>query len=126
MYHGMNSGVPSMGRAIVVANKDPDQLGRVKVRYPWLGSSNSNVPSDWAYVCQPLASKEAGSYFIPEKGDEVLVCFENGNLDTPIIIGVLYNQKAHPPASGRSEDFNSSGNNYLRYIKTRSGHLLCF
>jgi uncharacterized protein involved in type VI secretion and phage assembly len=126
IYEHFKSGVPPLARALVVANQDPDKLGRVKVTYPWLGKANAEVPSNWAYVCQPLASKDAGTFFLPEKGDEVLVFFEGGNLDSPIIIGSLYNQKAKPQASGRTDDHNASGKNQLRYLKTRTGHLLCF
>jgi uncharacterized protein involved in type VI secretion and phage assembly len=126
MYEHFKSGVPLMARAIVAANQDPDQLGRVRVTYPWLGAVNSEVPSNWAYVCQPYASKEGGTFFLPEKGDQVVVFFEGGNLDSPIIIGTLYSAKTKPQASGRTGDFNAAGKNNLRYIKTRSGHLLCF
>jgi uncharacterized protein involved in type VI secretion and phage assembly len=126
MLKTFNSGVAPLARAIVVANQDPESLGRVKVTYPWSGSANAEIPSNWAHVCQPYASKEGGAFFIPEKGDEVVVFFEGGNVDTPIIIGTLYNAKTKPKASGRSGDFNASGKNHLRYIKTRSGHLLCF
>jgi uncharacterized protein involved in type VI secretion and phage assembly len=126
MYQNFKSGVPLMARAIVVANQDPDKMGRVKVTYPWMGSENSQVPSNWAFVCQPFASKEGGMVIIPEKGDEVVVFFEGGNMDTPIVIGTLYNSKAKPPASERSGDMNASGKNTLRYFKTKAGHLLCF
>jgi uncharacterized protein involved in type VI secretion and phage assembly len=126
MFQNINSGVPVIARALVVANQDPDHLGRVRVTYPWLGHSNSQGASNWASVCMSYASKEGGAYCLPEKGDEVLVGFENGNLDSPVIIGSIYSKKTQPPASGRKDDFNSSGRNALRYVKTRSGHLLCF
>lgn len=126
MLKQMNSGLPVLARAIVVANQDPDQLGRVKVNYPWRGKQNTESPSEWAQVCLPLASKESGFFYLPEKGDEVLVFFEGGNLDHPVILGSFYGKKAKPGPSGRAGDFNANGKNTLRYLKTRTGHLLCF
>ena len=45
----------------------------------------------WARLSQPWASKEYGSIFIPSPDDEVVLSFEGGDPDLPIIIGSLYN-----------------------------------
>ena len=103
--------------AIVTNNKDPDNLGRVKVQYPW---SVENDESYWARISTPMSGNEMGVYFIPEVDDEVLVAFINGNIEYPIIIGSLWNQTDIPP-----ED-NSNGENNIRKIKSRSGHEIIF
>jgi uncharacterized protein involved in type VI secretion and phage assembly len=63
---------------------------------------------------------------LPEVGDEVLVYFENGDLNSPIVVGTLYNAKAAAPQSGLPGDGNSDGQNNLRFFKSRTGHLLAF
>ena len=74
-----------------------DDLGRVKVRFPWLpaGTDEENS-SAWIRVSQNLPAGTPGS-FLPEVGDEVLVAFEHGDPDRPIVLGALWNGKKKPP-----------------------------
>src|SRR5262245_16193614 len=102
---------------IVTNNQDPDKLGRVKVRFPWLSESDE---SWWARVATPMAGKDRGAYFLPEVDDEVLVAFEHGQVDHPFVIGCLWNGKDDAPES------NADGENNHRTIKSRSGHVLRF
>ncbi|MEJ2366105.1 MAG: phage baseplate assembly protein V, partial [Deltaproteobacteria bacterium] len=80
--------------------KDPENLGRVKVDFPWLGeaaeavsikSDDDRAHSFWARIAVLMAGKERGTYFIPEVDDEVLVAFEHGDMDRPFIVGGLWN-----------------------------------
>ena len=102
---------------IVTNNNDPDRLGRVKLRFPWLGAS---IESDWARVAAPMAGNGRGLYFLPEVEDEVLVLFERGDVRVPFVIGALWNGQDQAPA------VNSDGKNALRVIKSRKGHLIRF
>jgi len=80
---------------IVTANHgDPDGLGRVKVRFPWLAK---DAESAWARIATLMAGNNRGSYFLPEVNDEVLVAFEHGDLRYPYILGALWNGKDKPP-----------------------------
>ncbi len=119
----MNNG---FHRAIVRENADPEKLGRIQVEYPWFQGDSSERPSEWVEVCLPYASQNAGFWFLPEKGDEVLVYLENGSLDHPIILGALYSKKHPTPKTGKSGDGNANDKNDLKAIVTRSGHTLCF
>lgn len=91
-------------------------LGLVKVQIPLLGMKESN----WARIASFMAGKERGAFFLPEVGDEVLVAFENGDVNKPFIIGALWNGKDTPPEK------NSDGKNNIRVIKSRSGHIFEF
>ena len=122
----LNPGLREFARAIVLANKDPDNLGRVRLEYPWLGASSAKLPSEWARLCLPYASKDSGLLALPEIGDEVLVFFDNGNMEAPIVMGVLYNERNRPPRADRDGDQNSRDENNLKFIRSRTGHLLCF
>ncbi len=101
---------------IVTNNSDPDGLGRIKVRFPWLSSSTE---SHWARVATLMAGNDRGLYFPPEIDDEVLVVFERGDVHFPLMIGALWNGKDKAPAA-------NDGKNSLRVIKSRSGHLIRF
>jgi hypothetical protein len=78
----------------VVDNMDDQNLGRVKVMFPWLAAS---YVSAWARTVQ-IGASEAGSGFlwVPEIGDEVLVGFDRGDIDHPYVLGNLYNGVVQP------------------------------
>jgi uncharacterized protein involved in type VI secretion and phage assembly len=99
---------------VVTNNQDPDGLGRVKVRFPWLSDEDE---SHWARVLTPMAGNQRGLYFLPEVDDEVLVAFQHGDIHFPYILGALWNGKDKPPES-------NDGANNLRTIKSRSGHII--
>jgi uncharacterized protein involved in type VI secretion and phage assembly len=100
---------------IVTNNQDPDGLGRVKVKLPWLSEEDE---SHWARVLAPMAGNERGLYFLPEVDDEVLVCFEHGSVEFPYVLGALWNGKDKPPET------NDDGKNNKRTIKSRSGMII--
>jgi uncharacterized protein involved in type VI secretion and phage assembly len=100
---------------VVTNNQDPDGMGRVKVKFPWLSDADE---SNWARVAVPMAGKERGFYFLPEVDDEVLVAFEQGDARFPYVLGALWNGKDAPPVK------NDDGKNNIRVIKSRSGHVI--
>ncbi|HEY4189964.1 MAG TPA: VgrG-related protein [Candidatus Limnocylindrales bacterium] len=75
---------------VVTDNDDPDQFGRVKVKYPWLAD---DAESWWARVMAPGAGKDYGVIWLPQVGDEVLVAFEHGDTNFPFVLGGLWNGK---------------------------------
>jgi type VI secretion system secreted protein VgrG len=79
--------------AIVVDNKDPEKLGRIKVQYHW---SDTQI-TDWARIAHYGAGGgNHGSHFIPRIKDQVLVGFENGDPSLPIVLGALYHSDKKP------------------------------
>ena len=48
---------------IVTNNQDPDGLGRVKVKFPWLSDDNE---TDWVRIATLMAGRGRGSFFLPE------------------------------------------------------------
>lgn len=100
---------------VVTNNQDPDKLGRVKVRFPWLSDQDE---SHWARVVSPMAGPERGLFCLPEVDDEVLIAFEHGLAEFPYVLGSLWNGKDKPPTA------NEDGKNNLRFIKSRSGHII--
>jgi uncharacterized protein involved in type VI secretion and phage assembly len=101
---------------IVTDNKDPSKLGRVKMKIPILSDQDSTF---WCPIIMLGAGKNRGWFYIPEKDDEVLVMFEHGDVNRPLVVGALWGGKDKPP------DKNPGGNP-RRVIKSRLGSKITF
>ena len=93
--------IPGPQTAIVVGPPGQeiftDKYGRVKVQFHWdrQGQKDANS-SAWIRVAQPHA--DTGSVVIPRVGWEVVVSFEDGDPDRPLILGRVYNPEPIRPA----------------------------
>ncbi|WP_047250380.1 DUF2345 domain-containing protein, partial [Chromobacterium subtsugae] len=98
-----------------------DAQGRIKVQFHWqrpdehptIGAGMDDKSSCWLRVAMPSAGAGWGHQFIPRIGQEVLVDFIEGDIDRPVITGVLYN------GSHTTPDFSGAGS--LPANKTLSG-----
>lgn len=112
-----NEEIAGVRVGLVRDNEDPENLGRVKLEFPWRDADDESY---WARIATDMTGDGYGTYFLPEVEDEVLVGFENGDIHRPIVIGSLWSGNRKPP-----ED-NSDGANDIRKIETRSGHIIEF
>lgn len=108
--------------AIVTDVDDPDDLGRVKVKFPWLSGKYS---SDWARTVQAGAGDQRGAVVLPEVNDEVLVAFDRGDVDRPIVVGGLYNGVDKPMLGDGLID-GATGSVKRRGFVSKEGHMLVF
>jgi uncharacterized protein involved in type VI secretion and phage assembly len=99
----------------IVTSNTLDAMGRLEVRFP--GSSDAEI-GHLARLATLMAGNGHGTFFLPQVNDEVLVAFEYGDITRPYVIGALWNGKDKPP------DTNANSQNNLRFIKSRSGHLV--
>ena len=76
--------------------KDRNSLGQVMVTYPWLTGKNDGLLGAGGHHD---GRQLRGSWFMPEKGDDVLVAFDHGDFDHPYVVGFLWNGQNKPPAS---------------------------
>jgi phage protein D/phage baseplate assembly protein gpV len=106
---------PAIG--IVTNVKDPDNQGRVKVKFPWLSEDEE---STWARLISPMAGPGRGLQLVPEVDDEVVVVFEQGDPNRPMIVGALWNGKDKSPLGG--DAISGSGAVQKRLLQTRVGH----
>lgn len=85
--------------AVVVGPKDEeiflDLYGRIKVRFHWQ-ERNNPASSCWVRVAQIWAGKNWGAQFFPRVGHEVVVIFEDGDPDRPLVVGSVYNDLNRP------------------------------
>jgi uncharacterized protein involved in type VI secretion and phage assembly len=105
--------------AIVTNLDDPEDRGRVKVKFPWMGDA---VESFWARAATPMSGGSRGFMFLPEVNDEVLVAFENGDSDRPYVLGGLWHGTEKPPI-GKAVAVKN-GKVVQRMIKSRLGHVI--
>ncbi len=82
--------------ARVVGHNDPAKMGRVQVQYYWQEDGNAN----WARMVTPHAGSDRGFMFMPEVGDEVVVAFEDGDLERPGSPGLLMERCGPGAAAG--------------------------
>jgi type VI secretion system secreted protein VgrG len=107
-----------------------DDLGRIKVQFPWdrIGTKDQHSTC-WIRVSSPWAGNQLGGIQLPRIGQEVIVDFLGGDPDLPICTGRAYNQANLPPwalpsqpaLSGfRSRELTEEGGNSAA---GRSNHL---
>jgi uncharacterized protein involved in type VI secretion and phage assembly len=99
----------------VVNNIDCNGQARVQLNLPWLPGFQP-----WARISNQSAGSGAGSYFVPQVGDEVLVSFNHGDVREPYIVGALWNTQDRPPAPSPTDAVTK------RKIRTPKGHELEF
>lgn len=81
---------------------DPLQENRIQIKLPVQQADTEGV---WARLSSFYASNSAGSFFIPEIDDEVIVGYFNNDPSQPVILGSLYSSKLKPPYEITKENF---------------------
>ncbi len=107
---------PAVNVAQVTNVNDPDNQGRVKVRYPAISEQEESF---WARIVGIGGGANRGAVFIPEVNDEVLVAFEGGDPRQPVILGGLYGQRSTIPTPTVEE-----GKIQQRTFTSRLGHVI--
>lgn len=113
--------IQGVATGMVTNLNDPDNLGRVKVKYPWLGD---DIESDWLRIASPMGGNERGFFYLPEVNDEVLIAFEHGDAHRPYVVGALWSNTDKPPKPNNQVVGDGKVNE--RILKSRSGHIVIF
>lgn len=114
--YAAQSGWGGVVPAIVTDINDPEQLARVKVKFPWL---DNNLASNWARMVSLGSGGDRGFFMLPEVGDEVLVAFEHEDFNQPYVIGGLWNKQDKPP-----DKVVKNGKTEIRTMRSRTGHII--
>ena len=104
-----------------------DRDHRVRIQFHWQRGANpnagglsetgpasrtagktGNAPGNdqsgtWVRVAEWLSGPNWGSHFLPRIGNEVIVDFQEGDIDRPVIVGQAYNGADLPPFSAGHE-----------------------
>ncbi|MEO1450867.1 MAG: phage baseplate assembly protein V, partial [Bacteroidota bacterium] len=114
---GLNGGIYGLQNAKVLQiHEDPDGEFRIKVDLPTITGAEDGV---WARMVHLYASKEIGTFFLPEVGDEVIVGFLNNDPTYPVIMGMVYSKEHKAP-------FTPDEPNTFKGIVTKSEMKLTF
>lgn len=119
--------------AVITANDDPLQIGRVRARVPAV--LGEDVESGWALPCAVFGGgKDRGLLAVPEVGDTVWIEFAGGDVSRPIWSGAFWGA---PDSAGGADDLaqetgsevptsegNQAGPGRL-VLRTRAGHRIC-
>ena len=118
--HGMQS-------ALVVGLGEPvhtDRDHRIKIQFHWQRGGNAshrldhpggaNAPASdasgtWVRIAESVAGNNWGSNFTPRLGQEVLVGFIGGDIDRPVVTGVVYNGRGQQDAQGNQVIAGAAG-----------------
>ncbi|MFJ3142824.1 VgrG-related protein [Streptomyces halstedii] len=100
--------------------EDGSERGWVRLTFPWLDDA---YVTDWVRTVQ-WGGQGGGGVFSPEVNDEVLVGFEQGLLDSPYVLGGLYNGVDKPSAHDVPLVDAASGKVNRRSLVSRSGNRL--
>ncbi len=100
----------------VTKNYDRNMPGRVCVTIPTRDENANELK--WARVAMPWGGSKWGAYFMPEVGDEVLIAFEQGNIERPYVVGTLY-KDSDALLTGSIDEYNQ-----YKKIVTKHGNTL--
>ncbi|MFI9273051.1 VgrG-related protein [Kitasatospora sp. NPDC052896] len=114
--------MPGLAIAVVTDVREPGdaQRGWVRLKFPWL---DDTYVSDWVRTVQ-WGGQGGGGVVSPEVNDEVLVGFEQGCLDSPYVLGGLYNGVDRPSPHDVPLVDAAAGKVNRRSLVSRSGNRL--
>jgi type VI secretion system secreted protein VgrG len=115
----MKPTIPGLQTAVVVGPSGEeiwlDEYGRVKVQFHWdREGAHDEKSSCFIRVAEQWAGKNWGTVFNPRIGQEVIVQFEEGDPDRPVITGRLYNAEQMPP-------YNTGTQNGIKSRSSKGG-----
>lgn len=110
--------VGGLQTAIVVGERGQDiqvdDFGRIRLQFFWDRRGNKRADaSRWVRVAQSWAGPGYGTWFLPRVGNEVVVAYEDGDPDRPLVVGSVYHNDNKIP-------FLQPGNKTQSGIKSRS------
>jgi uncharacterized protein involved in type VI secretion and phage assembly len=105
--------------ALVTDIVDTESLGRIEVKFPWLGSTGADDVRAWATLVSPYADDDQGLEILPSVDTQVVVAFEAGDLRRPYVIGASWNGVESLPEAAAAP-------NNKRLLKSRNGSKLEF
>lgn len=102
----------------VVKNYSEQMPGRVCVSITTRDKEKNTLK--WARIAMPSSGSKYGHYFVPEENDQVLVVFEQGNIERPYVIGCI------PRMNDSFIKQAADEHNQYKKIITKNGNTILF
>ena len=106
--------------AIVNSIEDPQGKGRVNLTLPWL---SSKYITGWAPILQMGAGRNTGWQTLPAPKSEVLVAFQNGQLESPYVLGGFFGATS---GKVKPSELMKAGAPVKQVFTTKAGHQMIF
>lgn len=103
--------------------EDPDNEFRILVKIPMMQDDSNGI---WARLSTFYATNGAGTFFIPEVDDEVVVGFLNNDPRFPIIIGSMYSSTIPPGKDVDGTDYSLTADNFKKAFLTKGQNKIEF
>ena len=86
------------------------------------------MSSPWIRVATPMATDGGGTYFRPNVGDEVLINYDNDNIERPYVVGSLFSKNVLDPTERVQRKANPiiQQKDVSMSITSRNGHHITF
>jgi uncharacterized protein involved in type VI secretion and phage assembly len=107
-------GLPELAEVIDVA--DPDNLGRMRVRYYWPVEKPADAETPWLRVLTPYAGDGKGQLFTPEVGSQVLMHYEHHRAEQGMVMGNMFH------AQNKQGAKYTTPQNHLKGMQTAGGN----
>lgn len=130
---------------LVTDNVEPEGDYRVKVKFPTLPQSKGSGQKEDSFWCRigtfGAGTGGRGAFFLPEKDDEVLVGFVNGDMNQAVVLATMWNgvdkpSMANKDAKSPTDRFNKdhadfrgqadAKKNDIRSFSSRAKHEFIF
>lgn len=104
---------------VVVGIVTAVDVGQVKVNFPWLDPGHE---TDWIRIATSMSGGNAGSFFMPNVQDEVLVAFDHGDTRFGYVVGFMWNGQDAPPGTDvRDRKLVSKNGHMIRFLDSSTG-----
>ena len=119
------------GRLASVELEINDEKAQAEQIKKYIEEEIKDMATPWIRVATPMATTGGGTYFRPQKGDEVLINFDNNNVERPYVVGSLFSKNVLDPYDG----FERKGAPAMQYgtgkqvtmaIMSPNGHHITF
>jgi type VI secretion system secreted protein VgrG len=117
-HHNAPAGTAELAKVIDV--KDPENLGRIRVRYFWPVVRPQDAETDWLRVLTPYSGEGKGQLFIPELNSQVLIGYTQGLAEQPYVQGNLFHGRNDAKAT-----YTHNGGD-IKGIQTKAGNKITF
>ena len=87
-----------------------------RVRYHWDVAKPADAETGWLRVSTPYSGDGKGQLFTPERGSQVLVGYEHGLAEFPVVLGNVFH-----PHNAQGANYSPDGN-HLKGLQTAGGN----